>query len=86
MKLFDLLDSATFNELCNAVQLNPSTVLQPRVHLVKRTDTHLTIQYGDDDRGFDVPKPYKSNMGSCCKSSHVWGRVPRMQQIRFSSK
>jgi hypothetical protein len=86
MQLSKLLDPEIFNKLCNAVQLDPLTVSKPRVHLVKRTDTKLTIRHGDDDRGFDVPKPYKSNMAGCCNSSEVWGRVPRMQTIRFSHK
>jgi hypothetical protein len=43
MKLAKLLDPATFNKLCNAVQLNPLTVSQPRVHQVAKGAMHLSL-------------------------------------------
>lgn len=83
MQLSKLLDPALLNELCNAVQLNPLTVSQPRVHQVAKGQMHLSLlspAYGDDDRGFDVPKPYKSNMAACCQAVRSTGNVPRMQK------
>jgi hypothetical protein len=79
MQLSKLLDPLVFNELCNAVQLDPKVVELPRVHKVVRTNSHLSLRYGDDDRGFDIPKPYKSNMSACCSASKVFGKIPRGQ-------
>lgn len=84
MQLSKLLDPALLNELCNAVQLNPLTVSQPRVHQVAKGAMHLSClsvrpQRGGD-RGFDVPKPYQSNMAACCQAVRSTGNVPRMQK------
>lgn len=81
MQLSKLLDPLVFNELCNAVQLDPKVVTLPRVHKVVRTNSHLSLRYGDDDRGYDIPKPYTSNMAGCCSASQVFGRIPRGQVI-----
>lgn len=81
MQLSKLLDPATFNELCNAVQLDPKAVSLPRVHRVVRSDTHLSLRYGDGVRGYDIPKPYTSNMEVCCSASEVWGTFPRGQKM-----
>jgi hypothetical protein len=69
--------------LCNAVQLNPLTVSQPRVHQVAKGAMHLSLlspAYGDDNRGYDIPKPYQSNMAACCQAVRATGNVPRMQK------
>lgn len=81
MQLSKLLDPLLFNELCHAVQLDPKVIDLPRVHKVKRADTHLSLRYGDDDRGYDIPKPYKSNMSACCSASEIFGKTPRGQVI-----
>ena len=81
MQLSKLLDPRVFNELCDAVQLDPKVVDLPRVHKVARSNSHLSLRYGDDDRGFDIPKPYSSNMLACCSASEVFGTIPRGQRI-----
>jgi hypothetical protein len=89
MKLAKLLDPATFNKLCNAVQLNPLTVSQPRVHQVAKGAMHLSLlspAYGDDNRGYDIPKPYQSNMAACCHAVRATGNVPRMQKSKLTDK
>lgn len=67
-----------------AVAFNRPSPDVRRVHQVPKGAMHLSHlsvrpQRGTD-RGYDVPKPYMSNMIVCCEASNIWGTTPRMQK------